>query len=231
MTRPTVREGDNDNNDVRLLQQLLRDMNYEVGAIDGDFGPITRAALEQFQSDHEIGDTRGEAGPNTWAALEAQFGDLEGLRTEESIDEYVDDTFGTAHSSMDPEEQLAELAAAANEQLAQEGVPYVPIEFGNAHGNLAEFNWATWSVVIDRTNYDAFQAAGDAGENMNSVYHEARHAEQFWIVARVLAGLYDMDGAAITAATQIRSDIADQAVDEPILESTPNSIAAMSTLR
>lgn len=226
MSRPTVREGDNDNRDVRLLQQLLRDLNYDVGQIDGDFGPVTRAALEAFQRDDEISEA-GECGPNTWAALEAQFGDLEGLRREENVEEYVDDTFGVAHTSMDPEEQLEALADGAHRQLGQEGVPLPPVEFGSVSGGLAEFNWATWEITVDRADYDAFQARGDAAENMNSVYHEARHAEQFWTVARVLAGLYDMDAAAINTATDIKTEIAELAVADPILESTPNSMAAM----
>lgn len=226
MTRPTVREGDNDNRDVRLLQQLLRDLRYDVGQIDGDFGPVTRAALEKFQADYEI-DEAGEAGPNTWAALETQFGDLEGLRTEESVDAFVDDTFGTAHSSMDRDEQLAVLAGALNDRLSASGVPEVPVSFGALTDALAEFNWATWTIVVDQPAYDAFQDAGEAGQNMNSLYHEGRHAEQFWTVGRVLAGLYDMDAAAITAATSLHPDIADMAVADPILQSTPNSIAAM----
>ena len=87
MSRPELHEGDKDNRDVRLLQQMLRDLNYSVGNIDGDFGPITKAALINYQSDHLIGDTRGVCGANTWAALEAQFGDLDGLRSEESVKE------------------------------------------------------------------------------------------------------------------------------------------------
>jgi peptidoglycan hydrolase-like protein with peptidoglycan-binding domain len=228
MTRPTVREGDNDNRDVRLLQQLLRDLNYPVGQIDGDFGPDTRAALEQYQVDHAIGDTRGECGPNTWAALEAQFGDLEGLRAQESVEEYVDDTYGTAHSSMDPDEQLAALAAAANAQLANAGVPYVPIEFGDAGSDWAVFNWSTWQVSVNRPMYEQAQADGRAAENMDTVYHESRHGEQWWTIARVLAGLYDMDAQAIHDHTQLKLEIAELACAEPILQSTAHSTAALS---
>ena len=74
---------------------------------------------------------------NTWAALEAQFGDLDGLRSEESVKAYVKDVYGTAHSSMDPDEQLAKLAAASNAQLAAAGVPYVPIMFGDAGASIS----------------------------------------------------------------------------------------------
>ena len=203
-------------------------MNYDVGGVDGDFGPRTARAVTAYQVDHAIGDTPGECGPNTWAALEAQFGDLEGLRAEDSVREYVDDTYGTAHSSMDPDEQLAALATAANEQLANAGVPYVPITFGSTAPNWAEFDWRTWEVVVDRAMYEQAQADGQAEENMDSIYHESRHGEQWWTIGRVLAGLYDMDGAAINAHTGLKIDIATAAALDPILQSTAHSDAAMA---
>lgn len=228
MARPTVKQGDYDNNDVRLLQQMLRDLHYPVGNIDGDFGPITEAALASYQRDNLIGDTEGVCGVNTWAALEAQFGDLDGLRSEASIEDYVNDTYGTAHSSMDPQEQLDALAAAANEQLTAAGVPYVPIAFGNAGTNYAVFDWRPWSVTVNRDKYVTTQDNGDAAENMDTIYHESRHGEQWWTIARLLAGLYDMDGAAINARTELNLDIANQAAADPILQSNTKTTAAIA---
>ncbi|MPZ84217.1 MAG: hypothetical protein GEV28_28975 [Actinophytocola sp.] len=227
MPRPAVRQGDFDNNDVRLLQQMLRDMHYAVGNIDGDFGPVTEAALIAYQGDHMIGDPQGVCDVNTWAALEAQFGDLDGLRSEESIEDYVDDTYGAAHSSMDPEEQLAKLAVAANEQLAAAGVPNVPIQFGDAGTAWAVFDWRPWAVTVNRDLYVQAQEAGSAAENMDTIYHESRHAEQWWTIARLLAGLYDMDGAAINARTELNLDIANQATRDPILQSNTKTDAAI----
>ena len=228
MGRPTVKNGDYDNNDVRLLQQMLRDMNYPVGNIDGDFGPITEAALVSYQQDHMIGDPEGVCGTNTWAALEAQFGDLDGLRSEESIEDYVNDTYGTAHSSMDPDEQLGALATAANEQLTAAGVPYVPIAFGDAGTNWAVFDWRPWAVTVNRDLYVKAQESGEAAENMDTIYHESRHGEQWWTIARLLAGLYDMDGAAINAHTELNLDIANLAAADPILESNTQTAAAIA---
>jgi len=228
MGRPTVKNGDYDNNDVRLLQQMLRDMNYPVGNIDGDFGPITEAALVSYQQDHMIGDPEGVCGTNTWAALEAQFGDLDGLRSEESIKDYVNDTYGTAHSSMDPDEQLDALATAANEQLTAAGVPYVPIAFGDAGTNWAVFDWRPWAVTVNRDLYVKAQESGEAAENMDTIYHESRHGEQWWTIARLLAGLYDMDGAAINAHTELNLDIANLAAADPILESNTQTAAAIA---
>jgi peptidoglycan hydrolase-like protein with peptidoglycan-binding domain len=227
MPRPAVRNGDNDNSDVRLLQQMLRDLHYPVGNIDGDFGPKTEAAVTAYQTDYAIGDPAGVCDVNTWAALEAQFGDLEGLRSEESIRDYVDDTYGTAHSSMDPDEQLAALAAASNAQLAAAGVPYVPIAFGDAHGAWAEFTWSTWSVAVDRAMYVKAQEDANAAENMDTIYHESRHAEQWWAIARLMAGLYEMDGAAINTKTGLKLEIAVEAALNPILQSNTQTDAAL----
>jgi hypothetical protein len=165
---------------------------------------------------------------NTWAALEAQFGDLDGLRSEESIADYVNDTYGTAHSSMDPQEQLDALAAAANEQLAAAGVPYVPIAFGDAGTNWAVFDWRPWAVTVNRDLYVKAQENGEAVENMDTIYHESRHSEQWWTIARLLAGLYDMDGAAINTRTGLNIDIANLAVADPILQSDTKTMAAIA---
>ncbi len=227
MSRPEVHEGDNDNQDVRILQQMLRDLNYPVGNIDGDFGPITKAALTSYQSDHLIGDTPGVCGANTWAALEAQFGDLSGLRSEESVKDYVNEVYGTAHSSMDPDDQLAKLAAASNAQLSAAGVPYVPISFGDAGTNFAEFSWWEWDVKVNRDKYVQTQEAGNAAENMDTIYHESRHGEQWWNIGRLLAGLYNMDGAAINKQTNLKLEIANAAAQDPILQSNAQTDAAL----
>jgi peptidoglycan hydrolase-like protein with peptidoglycan-binding domain len=56
---------------VRALQVLLREkFGYNAVAVDGDFGPITRDAVEDFQDEYDL-DVDGIVGPNTWQALVA----------------------------------------------------------------------------------------------------------------------------------------------------------------
>jgi peptidoglycan hydrolase-like protein with peptidoglycan-binding domain len=53
---------------VKLLQRLLEDFGYDVGAVDGDFGQNTERALRRFQDDFLLS-ADGVAGPETWAWL------------------------------------------------------------------------------------------------------------------------------------------------------------------
>lgn len=54
--------------DVRGLQEQLTALGYNLGSVDGIFGPKTAAALRQFQSDMGIG-VDAIAGPETYGAL------------------------------------------------------------------------------------------------------------------------------------------------------------------
>lgn len=62
---------------VRLLQELLKSFSvpqYDPGAVDGDFGPLTETAVKAFQADFFDFDGNplkvdGIVGPKTWTAL------------------------------------------------------------------------------------------------------------------------------------------------------------------
>ena len=56
--------------DVASYQQVLADLGYYVGALDGEAGPATRSAIVAFQKVHGLA-ADGEVGPQTLAALAA----------------------------------------------------------------------------------------------------------------------------------------------------------------
>ncbi len=64
---PTIQSGAS-GDAVRLLQRLLTDFGYDPGAIDGEFGPNTEAAVKQFQDDFLLA-SDGVVGPETWGWL------------------------------------------------------------------------------------------------------------------------------------------------------------------
>lgn len=54
---------------VRALQVLLREkFGYNQVNVDGDFGPITKDAVEDLQDEYDL-DVDGIVGPETWQAL------------------------------------------------------------------------------------------------------------------------------------------------------------------
>jgi peptidoglycan hydrolase-like protein with peptidoglycan-binding domain len=55
-------------NDVKELQTKLQSLGYEVGPIDGIFGPLTEKAVKQFQKDNRI-KVDGIVGPQTYDML------------------------------------------------------------------------------------------------------------------------------------------------------------------
>ena len=58
--------------DVKQLQKILHDLSYNVGTIDGVFGPVTDAAVKQFQKDNKLS-TDGIVGPKTAKALGFEY--------------------------------------------------------------------------------------------------------------------------------------------------------------
>jgi hypothetical protein len=53
---------------VKALQEKLSQLGYDVGAMDGFFGPLTEAAVLKFQQNRGL-DADGVVGNQTWQAL------------------------------------------------------------------------------------------------------------------------------------------------------------------
>jgi peptidoglycan hydrolase-like protein with peptidoglycan-binding domain len=68
---PQLRQGSTDDDSggyVTYLQQYLTNTGHYQGAIDGIFGPLTDAAVQQFQSEKGLV-VDGIVGPMTWGTL------------------------------------------------------------------------------------------------------------------------------------------------------------------
>ena len=65
--KPTLRRG-NRGTDVVELQDILTELGYNPGSVDGIFGTKTFNALVAFQTDAKL-DPDGVCGPKTWKAL------------------------------------------------------------------------------------------------------------------------------------------------------------------
>ena len=57
---------------VKMLQELVAGMGYDVGVLDGVFGPQTKAAVQQLQRDHGL-EPDGIAGPMTMQVISEAY--------------------------------------------------------------------------------------------------------------------------------------------------------------
>lgn len=66
--QPTIQQGET-GDAVRRLQRALRRTPNPSLVVDGDFGPVTHAAVIEFQQENPPLAVDGIVGPQTWAAL------------------------------------------------------------------------------------------------------------------------------------------------------------------
>jgi peptidoglycan hydrolase-like protein with peptidoglycan-binding domain len=62
-TKPTAKE----------IQQALKNAGFYTGSVDGNIGPKTKKAIEEFQAQNGL-KADGKVGPKTWRALSAHLG-------------------------------------------------------------------------------------------------------------------------------------------------------------
>lgn len=68
MAEPTLKKGAS-GDAVRQLQQALKGLGYDPGAVDGQFGAKTEQAVKKFQHDKGIA-SDGIVGPITWRNID-----------------------------------------------------------------------------------------------------------------------------------------------------------------
>lgn len=118
-----------------------------------------------------------------------------GLLTDSSIDSYVNQTYGSTISSMSADDRARTLMDTVNGLLRQGGAPDVHYQFGiSGDGNYGAFDADQWTMSLNEhyfgaTGMDTDQLQRDYREALLTVYHEARHAEQAFLMARERAGL------------------------------------------
>jgi peptidoglycan hydrolase-like protein with peptidoglycan-binding domain len=68
MAEPLLRKGST-GEEVKQLQQALKDLGYDPGGIDGQFGSTTEVAVMAFQTDHGL-TADGIVGDTTWLNID-----------------------------------------------------------------------------------------------------------------------------------------------------------------
>ena len=154
---------------------------------------------------------------------------MTGMASDGSVEAYTEGTFSTAVSSMSPDDRAAQLMAEANQSLANEGVPGVYHDWGaNGTNDYGYFDASTWTMSLTSTTSPRPRSTSPSSRTTTArrsqtVYHEARHAEQTFRCLREVIGLGATPDQAI-AAMQAGSApvpplwVAEQAAHNPILQ-------------
>jgi hypothetical protein len=128
---------------------------------------------------------------------------MTGIAEPGNIEEYVRNTWGDANSCMNPNDRAEAVVADVNVALQNEGIPAVGWRFNAAHGTGAVFAFQTgpWSSARRRTRWTSptTPRPDQQAWQISAVYHEARHAEQWFRMARERIGL----GATSEQAAQV----------------------------
>jgi len=143
---------------------------------------------------------------------------------------------GLSYWRSNPDKTLLDLGTnminKANDALAVEHVPAVTKPTFDPRKERGLFTGSAWTINIDLlqitkkpvTTKLRDLAADEAGEVTDTCFHEARHAEQEFLQARVLATKDKKDAAAIKAALDIPPWVATAAFD---LRATPPDKAVL----
>lgn len=138
----TLQAGSN-GDDVKELQQQLKDGGYYTGPIDGDYGPDTESAVRAYQSAHGL-NVDGVAGAETWGNIHGDpnypnnsagtMGGGGGSGQPDNVDSFISPQFKYLMSDPEVAKILRDSATAA-----KSGHPWTQDEFDSQIMNTSWF--------------------------------------------------------------------------------------------
>jgi len=209
-----------------LIQKLQARLSVdETGVAD----EATVQAVAQFQLQFATGNAPlkadGKAGPRTMPLLFPT-----GLADEKHEQSYVKAAHGVFDDWVklkDAKGRALALVKKVNQELAGAGVPVVNETVTKLSGGAdGEFDAENWLMLIDKENFSQ-QTIDDqrAAEMADTVYHEARHAEQSFQMARLEAAR-GKSAKDIADEMSIPARIAQAAKNKPLRLGTPEAVEA-----
>ena len=124
----------------------------------------------------------------------------------------VEKNWGTLNKTTRAEK----LGEAANSELSAVGVPKVGVVIKDLGQRNGQLDFTPWNLDLNGKRFESATVSADAMAPMaNTVYHESRHAEQWFRMARVEAGK-GKNGAQIASALSVKRSVADEAAKKPL---------------
>ena len=139
----------------------------------------------------------------------------DGLRDGPTMQGFVDSmrTVEANWAKMTPDERMTAIGNAINAQLATAGIPPVTIVRKPLGQRSGELDFVTWSVTLNESMLlNGTIDPRVMADLTNTTYHEARHGEQWFQIARHMSAVMGLDPATIAAQTYIPRNIVDAAV-------------------
>ncbi|HLG11970.1 MAG TPA: hypothetical protein VI876_09440 [Dehalococcoidia bacterium] len=213
---------------ARYTPEIISQLRTSLGlAPDGGVDEALVLAVARFQSTDGAGDPAlaidGKAGPRTLPRIFRGGLNVEatGQAFGEDVQSQVIDQWATLATAEARRDKLVELV---NERLTAAGVPAVTTEFDANENNAGSFNFPTWTMRIGRRRLGAESInEADARDTADTVYHEARHTEQWFRMAQLRAS-QGLTADAIARELGIQPRIATAAAAAPL---TPGSMQAL----
>jgi hypothetical protein len=123
------------------------------------------------------------------------------------------------------DEQVAQaLCDQLNTRLSNLNIPQVRVDTTQQVGGRGVFDFRAWELRLDQRQFTD-PALRDMTKTASTVYHEGRHAEQYFRIAQMLAGR-GRSARAIHAETQIEQTTVDAAVQNPLQRGTMEAVIA-----
>jgi len=145
-------------------------------------------------------------------------GEETGIATQLALDRYVAAAKQVEQdwTSLDPDGRANRLGDAANAELAAIGVPEVGVRLKYLGAPEGRFDNLPWNIDLNATRFDpSTTTTGRMATVASTVYHESRHAEQWFRMARLEAG-QGKNAAAIASELDIAPRVAAAAEKSPL---------------
>ncbi|OUL28219.1 peptidoglycan-binding domain-containing protein [Nostoc sp. 106C] len=203
---------------ITQIQQTVG--STPTGAIDDE----TIQAVAKWQQEHPPLKVDGKAGPRT---LPAAF--PTGLATTDATDEYVGEAKQVQADwakLKTTNERADALLTVVNKQLTAAGVPACNKAIKDLGADAGQFDFVTWTLDLGKEAFSQASLTDEAAADIaDTVYHESRHAEQWYMMAQMLAGK-GKSAKAIAKEMDIPPNIASSAVNNPLKSGSMEALIA-----
>ncbi len=203
----------------RYTPAIITELRSALDLGDGGVDEALVQAVAKWQQDNGANDPAllvdGKAGPRTLPRIfrHGLNEPGEGQAFGEAVQSGVIDDWTTLAT---PEARLKKLVELVNVPLAAHDVPPVTEAFDDDPNNAGSFDFPTWRMLAGKTPLSAASLDTAAAKELtDTIYHEARHTEQWYRMAQLRAG-QGLSAAGIASELGIPANIAVLAKADPL---------------